>query len=427
MATRNVTSPAVAEQGLYVAYAALTTMAIVPIFFGSFSSLKKWKNPNVKKRVTKRQIDESDESEEDEPLESVSAGDAYMLPVLGSVALYGLYLASVHLDKTYVNYALTTYFAFMGVMATAQVGVNTLNPIIKLLGIKIDHWHINLARKSKGFYSASFTIVHLAMIFVSVLLSAFYVATKNWIVSNVFAISFALSAIQLLSLESFRTGIIFLSGLLVYDISWSFGSEAIMSVAKDLDVPIRVIFPRLFFGLPAGQAYKFAVLSLGDIVIPGVFIAFCLHFDQHRAGAKNPELGRSRQFRKPYFAACLTAYVLALGASFYSMHISKATQPALMYLSPACILSVLMTASIRGEMKQVFAYTSEEGLEAIRIKKQARDRKQKLKAQAKAQASRYARVSKLPQVIREESYVTSRSTPEPTSTTPSESTSQEKN
>lgn len=36
-------SPEVVEQGLYVAYAALSTMAVVPIYFGSFAALKKWK------------------------------------------------------------------------------------------------------------------------------------------------------------------------------------------------------------------------------------------------------------------------------------------------------------------------------------------------------------------------------------------------
>ena len=34
-------------------------------------------------------------------------------------------------------------------------------------------------------------------------------------------------------------------------------------------------------------------------------------------------------------------------------------QPALLYLSPACILSVLITAAVRGELGKVFAYKSE--------------------------------------------------------------------
>ena len=43
MAGKYVASPVAIEQGQYVAYAALTTMAIVPIYFGSRASLKKWK------------------------------------------------------------------------------------------------------------------------------------------------------------------------------------------------------------------------------------------------------------------------------------------------------------------------------------------------------------------------------------------------
>jgi len=43
MTEKFVPSPEVAERGLYVAYAALSTMAVLPIYFGSFGSLKKWK------------------------------------------------------------------------------------------------------------------------------------------------------------------------------------------------------------------------------------------------------------------------------------------------------------------------------------------------------------------------------------------------
>jgi len=32
-------------------------------------------------------------------------------------------------------------------------------------------------------------------------------------------------------------------------------------------------------------------------------------------------------------------------------------QPALLYLSPACILSVVITALVRGELKELFAYS----------------------------------------------------------------------
>ncbi|KAF9167161.1 hypothetical protein DFQ27_007187 [Actinomortierella ambigua] len=371
-------SPEVVEQGLYVAYAALASMAVLPIYFGSLGSIKKWKNPNEKNKKKKEKRDSDDESsdEEDEVTETMSLEDAYMFPIFGSAVLFGLYLVFRYIDKSYVNYLITAYFSLLGVAAVTQVGVDIVSPLVKLTGIKVDRWHLNLTKKGKEFYSARFTIIHMAMTVVSVLLTGYYTLTKNWIASNIFGMSFALNAIQLLALDSFKTGMILLSGLFVYDIFWVFGTEVMVSVAKNFDAPVKVIFPRLFFGLPAGEAYQFAMLGLGDIVIPGVFVALCVRFDQHLAGTKNPNLGRSKRFAKPYFTACFIAYVIGLATTMYVMHTFKAAQPALLYLSPACILSVLFMGAARGELKQVFAYTSED--EADKKKKEEEAKKKKL-------------------------------------------------
>ncbi|KAG0227881.1 hypothetical protein BGW42_002535 [Actinomortierella wolfii] len=351
-------SPEVVEQGLYIAYTALATMAVVPIYFGSLASLKKWKNPNEKKKKTHDSDDES--SDEEDETETMSLEDAYMFPIFGSAVLFGLYLVFRFIDKSYVNYLITAYFSLLGVAAVTQVGVNIVNPIVKLTGIKVDRWHLNLTKKGKEFYSARFTVIHMFMTVVSVLLTGYYTLTKNWIASNIFGMSFAANAIQLLALDSFKTGMIMLSGLFIYDIFWVFGTEVMVTVAKNFDAPVKVIFPRLFFGLPADQPYQFAMLGLGDIVIPGIFVALCIRFDQHLAGSKNPNLGRSKSFSKPYFTACFIAYVLGLATTMYVMHTFKAAQPALLYLSPACILSVLFMGAIRGELKQVFAYTTDD-------------------------------------------------------------------
>ncbi|KAF9127437.1 hypothetical protein BGW39_005892 [Mortierella sp. 14UC] len=391
-------SPEALEQGLYVAYAALSTMAVVPIYFGSFAALKKWKNPKQKKKSKKDKDDSDDSDDEDEVTESMSLEDAYMFPIFGSMTLFGLYLVFRFVDKTYVNYLLTAYFGLLGVMATTQVGVNCVSPIVKLLGINVDKWHLTLTKKKKELYAAKFTILHLIMMVASVLLSGYYVATKNWIASNIFGICFALNAIQLLALDSFKTGMILLSGLFLYDIFWVFGTEVMVSVAKNFDAPVKVIFPRLFFGLPAGQAYQFAMLGLGDIVIPGVFVALCLRFDQHLAGTKNPNLGRSTRFSKPYFTACFIAYALGLGTTIYVMHTFKAAQPALLYLSPACILSVLFMGLVRGEIKEVFAYTSEEGIEAAKAKEAEEKKKQEEKKSAEKKGA-----EKVPALVKTES------------------------
>ncbi|KAK3819520.1 MAG: peptidase A22B, signal peptide peptidase, partial [Benniella sp.] len=311
------------------------------------------------RKTVKRQIheaEESDEPEEGASSELVSLKDAYLLPVFGSLALYGLFIATTEWDRTIINYALTAYFGIMGALATAQVGVIILTAVITLFGIKLDYWHIRLIRTSHEFYTARFSVVHLFMLPVSAMLSAYYVGTKNWVASNLLAFSFALSTVQMFTLESFKTGVVLMSGMFAYDVYWSNKPEILNVILKNFDLPIKVVFPRLLLGLPAGQAFKFVSLGLGDIVVPGLFAALCLRFDQQRAGVRNPELGRSTQFRKPYFIGCIVAYTLGLGSMFAIHHITRVTLPALLFLTPACVLSVFMSAAVRGELQHVFQY-----------------------------------------------------------------------
>lgn len=53
------------------------------------------------------------------------------------------------------------------------------------------------------------------------------------------------------------------------------------------------------------------------------------------------------------------------------MHTFKAAQPALLYLSPACILSVLAVAAARGEVSQLWSYN--DGDEEEEDKKKSSD------------------------------------------------------
>lgn len=64
---------------------------------------------------------------------------------------------------------------------------------------------------------------------------------------------------------------ILLSGLFFYDIFWVFGTEVMVSVAKNFDAPIKVVWPKDIIGVLAGTVEKteFTMLGLGDIVIPG--------------------------------------------------------------------------------------------------------------------------------------------------------------
>ncbi|CAJ0763548.1 1884_t:CDS:2, partial [Entrophospora sp. SA101] len=157
---------------------------------------------------------------------------------------------------------------------------------------------------------------------------------------------FAFNAIQMLSLDSFKTGMILLSGLFFYDIFWVFGTEVMITVAKSFDAPIKVVWPKQLLGLQPNEALQFTMLGLGDIVIPGIYVALCLRFDHNLHLKRNPTAKKYSKFSTPYFNSCFTSYILGLITTIVVMHTFKAAQPALLYLSPACIISVLMESNL---------------------------------------------------------------------------------
>jgi minor histocompatibility antigen H13 len=65
-------------------------------------------------------------------------------------------------------------------------------------------------------------------------------------------------------LPDFKTGFILLWGLFFYDIFWVYGTDVMLTVAKNLNAPIKILFPIDLLTVPP----KMSLLGLGDIVIP---------------------------------------------------------------------------------------------------------------------------------------------------------------
>ncbi|ORX43702.1 hypothetical protein DM01DRAFT_1340662 [Hesseltinella vesiculosa] len=338
-------------------------MAVAPIYAGSFASLTGMKRPKnaPKKKKSVSPLEDSDD--EDSAVETLSASDAWMFPVMGSGVLFSLYMVFRYVDKKYIDMMIAGYFGIMGTLAVAKTGLMIAQKTIPLalLG-PVKKYKMAIACEGKDVYRMSFSVIHFLLLIVGGALTLYYTFTKQWIVSNLLGLAFSVNAIQLLNLDSFKTGMILLSGLFFYDVFWVFGTEVMVTVAKGFDAPIKVIFPRDVIAFYQGvQGISFAMLGLGDIVIPGIFVALCLRFDRHQSWLANPKGDfRSTSFAKPYFTACFIAYFLGLVTTMAVMHFFQAAQPALLYLSPACILSVLITAAIRGELSALFAYVTED-------------------------------------------------------------------
>jgi minor histocompatibility antigen H13 len=103
----------------------------------------------------------------------------------------------------------------------------------------------------------------------------FYVWSKSWIYNNLLAVVFCVHALQFIFLGNFKTGALLLTLLFFYDIFFVFGTDVMLTVAKNVDAPIKLQFPRDFSTTPP----QYSILGLGDIVIPGIFMSLCLRFD----------------------------------------------------------------------------------------------------------------------------------------------------
>ncbi|KAL3867787.1 hypothetical protein ACJMK2_040634 [Sinanodonta woodiana] len=342
--TANATSkqPATPE-GMAIAYSGLVIMALVPIFFGSLRSVG----------YHKKQKDSGEKPE------TMSSKDAAMFPIIASCTLFGIYLVFQIISKEYINLLLAVYFFILGVLALAHITSPVLSQFIPPIFPNMEY-HLILTQgkgdKKEELTNWEFDRKDLLCLAASGVVGVWYLAKKHWLANNLFGLAFALNGVEFLSLNTVSTGCILLGGLFIYDIFWVFGTNVMVFVAKSFEAPIKLVFPQdlLEKGLSADN---FAMLGLGDIVIPGIFIALLLRFDH--------SLGRNQ---KTYFYAGFAAYVAGLLLTIVVMHVFKHAQPALLYLVPACLGIPILTALVKGDIKLMFSYedhSEEKGADAI--------------------------------------------------------------
>lgn len=312
--------------------------------------------------------DGDDEEEERPAYETLRTKDAMQFPLLGSASLFGLYLAFKFFDKETVNLIISVYFCLVGLVALTA----TFGPVLESLGPgffgmefkwqrRINHVLPNkIGGESPWKVGVDCTLADMVALAGSVAFCAVYFRTKHWTMNNVMGICFCLQGIERFSLGTYKIGAILLVGLFFYDIFWVFGTEVMVTVAKSLDGPIKILFPRSLTPDPESGKLEMSLLGLGDIVIPGFFLALLLRFDAHIADVPCFPTDCHAPFPKPYFHSALMGYVIGMGTTLYVMIAFDAAQPALLYLVPACLGSSLLCAVVRGELKELLEYSEEE-------------------------------------------------------------------
>lgn len=332
-------------EGLFLAYSSLVIMALIPIILGSFKSVHHQRK----------------QQESGEEIETMSTKEALLFPVIASVTLFSIYVIFQIFSKDHINLLLAFYFFLLGVIALTRM----FSPLIKRIWpsflIENCHYDFTLSflrkRETQQHSDALIDLRHafgtevIVGFLISLAIGSWYIMKKHWVANNIFGLAFAVSGIEFLQLNKVLNGCILLGGLFFYDVFWVFGTNVMVSVAKSFDAPIKLIFPQDLIenGI---YADKYALLGLGDIVIPGIFIALLLRFDI--------SLNRNS---KIYFYSAFIAYILALFCTIFVMHVFKHAQPALLYIVPLCVIIPLFVALVKGDIGKMFSYRDHDDAE----------------------------------------------------------------
>ncbi|VFQ88304.1 unnamed protein product [Cuscuta campestris] len=269
------------------------------------------------------------------PSESMSSEHAMRFPLVGSAMLLSLFLLFKFLSKDLVNAVLTCYFFVLGIAALSA----TLLPEIKnFLPTKWNEDHISWRFPYFHSLDIKFTRSQIVAAIPGTLFCVWYAKKKHWLANNILGLAFCIQGIEMLSLGSFKTGAILLAGLFVYDIFWVFFTPVMVSVAKSFDAPIKLVFPT------ADTKRPFSMLGLGDIVIPGIFVALALRFDA------------SRERQSQYFTSSFLGYITGLALTIFVMNWFQAAQPALLYIVPAVIGFLAVHCLWNGDVKPLLEF-----------------------------------------------------------------------
>jgi len=213
-------------EGMALAYGSLIVMALIPIFIGSFRSVRY----------------QREQKESGEKPDTMTTKDAAMFPIIASCALFGLYIFFKIFSKEYINLLLTGYFFILGILALTHLLTPQISRIIPASVPKIP-FHLLFVKgkgpQSEDILNYEFTSHDLVCAGLCSGIGAWYLLKKHWIANNLLGFAFAVNGIELLHLNNVVTGCILLGGLFFYDIFWVFGTDVMVTVAKSFEAPIK--------------------------------------------------------------------------------------------------------------------------------------------------------------------------------------------
>lgn len=98
-------------------------------------------------------------------------------------------------------------------------------------------------------------------------------------------------------------------------------------------------------------------MSLTDIIIPGIFIKFCLHYDVIlRKGAASETAEEDENIVSKYFNLSLMTYTAGLTVAYGFLILFQIPVPASFFVYPLMIGSVIYEARKSGEIADLWLF-----------------------------------------------------------------------
>uniref|UniRef100_A0A8C1HYU6 Signal peptide peptidase like 2A n=1 Tax=Cyprinus carpio carpio TaxID=630221 RepID=A0A8C1HYU6_CYPCA len=261
------------------------------------------------------------------------------LKVLLFVAMMCVMLVLMYFFYRWLVYVIIVIFC----LASASALYNCLDSLMTALGCK-----------------RSVSVRALLLAAVCITLSVIWGVYRNddrwiWILQDLLGIAFCLNFLKTISLSNFKICVILLSLLLVYDVFFVFITPFLTPdedmvkldvfiyscvIVCVVQLPVVMRIPQ-FSALAQNLCMvQFSILGYGDIIIPGLLVAYCHRFDVWMENS-----------RRIYFISCAVAYAVGLVLTFAVMLLSKMGQPALLYLVPCTLLTSAVLACVRKEFR----------------------------------------------------------------------------
>jgi signal peptide peptidase-like protein 3 len=222
---------------------------------------------------------------------------------------------------------------------------------------------------------------------IAVLASTVWMLTGHWMILDVLGSALSVLMMKYVRVPSLKHSTVLLIALLIYDVFWVFYSSSIFqanvmlevatktmdnpfnggfplkvaAVAKSLDMP-DIAKGRPSLSIPGKLVFPssvhddhYAMLGLGDIILPGFLLCFVRRFDQIIPPRTQLKWTLCTVYSKlSYFQMCLLGYGIGLALASLASEYYQAAQPALLYLVPCTLIPLVIKAFLQGDVQHMW-------------------------------------------------------------------------